>query len=205
MDICPITETSQKEHWMQEALKLARQGLALGEVPVGCVLVREESILVSAHNEVSKTKDPTRHAELVALDLLHASFDQPISTVSFREFLGSCTLYVTLEPCIMCSAALRMMGIRKVVYGFKNTRFGGCGSVLDTHSKPFQCSYSAGEGNRDYVSQLSVGTGLEVTSGMLGKEALDLLQQFYAQANPNAPNPAKRAKVATSKESTMIS
>ena len=193
------------EYWMQEALKLAREGLSRGEVPVGCVLVKENSTpLAYAYNQVSETKDPTRHAELVALDDLRGNLDP---SVSLRETLASCTLYVTLEPCIMCSAALRMMGVRKVVYGFKNTRFGGCGSVLDTHSKPFQCSYSTGEGEgrHSYDSQLHVGTGLEVTSGMFGKESLELLQKFYAQKNPNAPNPAKRAKMATNDESSMIS
>ena len=187
---------ASEENWMQEALREAREGLSQGEVPVGCVLVRRDTMVVSAHNEVSKTRDPTRHAELVALDILRASL--PTSTASLRDMLGSCTLYVTLEPCIMCCAALRMMGVRKVVYGSKNTRFGGCGSVLDTHSKQFQCSYSTGEGTREYAPQLRVDTGLEVTSGLLGKEALELLRKFYAQDNPNAPNPAKRAKMGES-------
>ncbi|KAI6656977.1 tRNA-specific adenosine deaminase 2-like [Oopsacas minuta] len=184
-----MAESMPKEHWMWKALELAKQGLDEGEVPVGCVLVKDDKILVSAHNEVGMTKDPTRHAELVALDLLRANLDK---ACKFRELLSTCTLYVTLEPCVMCSAALRMMGVRKVVYGFSNTRFGGCGSVLDVHSKQFQYSYSSDE---QHKPNLTVSRELEVVSGLLGKEALGLLQQFYAQQNPNAPNPAKRVRL----------
>ena len=187
-----MAESCNKELWMQEALEIARQGLSGGEVPVGCVLVRNEAILVSAHNEVSQTKDPTRHAELVALDLLRDKLDTTES--AYRDFLSTCTLYVTLEPCIMCTAALRMMGVCKVVYGYGNTRFGGCGSVMDTHSKQFQACYSTA-GQRT-SQDLTIQSELQVINGVLGSEALQLLQQFYAQVNPNAPNPAKRTKIA---------
>ena len=186
-----MAESCNKERWMQEALKIAREGLRRGEVPVGCVLVWDESVLVSAHNEASQTKDPTRHAELVAIDLLRDKCQT--SESEYRELLSKCTLYVTLEPCIMCSAALRMMGVCKVVYGFANTRFGGCGSVLDIHTKQFQSSYST---HGKHIQDYRISSALHVLSGVLGNEALELLQQFYAQVNPNAPNPAKRTKIA---------
>ena len=205
MEICGLSSDETKEKWMREALKLAKAGLSLGEVPVGCVVVKEDTeLLASAHNEVSRTKDPTRHAELVAIDRLRASLTCPDENAGLKELLRTCTLYVTLEPCIMCSAALRMLGLPRVVYGFGNTRFGGCGSVLDVHSRNFQWSYSAGAaGQADekcYEAQLGVGKSLEVSTGLLGKEALELLQQFYAQENPNAPTPAKRVKLTTTKE-----
>ena len=193
-----MAEYCNKERWMQEALKIAREGLNKGEVPVGCVLVRNEAILVSAHNEVSRTKDPTRHAELVALDSLRERFD---SQIDYRELLRTCTLYVSLEPCIMCSAALRMVGVNKVVYGYANTRFGGCGSVLDVHSKQFQSSYSTNA--QLNIQNYAIPSELQVINGVLGNEALELLQQFYAQVNPNAPNPAKRAKIACDMPTSM--
>ena len=92
----------------------------------------KNKVIGRGRNEVNKTKNATRHAEMVAIDQVqHWCKNQ---FFSFKDVLGECWLYVTVEPCIMCAAALRFMGIPKVVFGCTNERFGGCGSILNIHT-----------------------------------------------------------------------
>ncbi|KAB0379606.1 hypothetical protein FD755_007390, partial [Muntiacus reevesi] len=121
----------------------AKDALDNTEVPVGCLMVYNNEVVGKGRNEVNQTKNATRHAEMVAID-------QALDWCRRRgkspsDVFEHTVLYVTVEPCIMCAAALRLMRIPLVVYGCQNERFGGCGSVLDIASadlpstgKPFQ-------------------------------------------------------------------
>uniref|UniRef100_A0A8C2JBA7 CMP/dCMP-type deaminase domain-containing protein n=1 Tax=Cyprinus carpio TaxID=7962 RepID=A0A8C2JBA7_CYPCA len=132
---------------MSKAFDVALEALENGEVPVGCLMVYNNEIIGKGRNEVNETKNATRHAEMVALD----------------QVLDWC-----LEPCIMCAAALRLLHIPLVVYGCKNERFGGCGSVLDVSS--------------DHLPH--TGTSFKCIAGCRAEEAVEMLKTFYKQENP---------------------
>lgn len=158
-----------KQYFMKEALKLAKKALSEGEVPVGCVFVYNNEIIGSGYNQTVQTRNATRHCEMVAIDQILEKYDSKI--------FSNCTLYVTVEPCIMCAAALLILGVKVVYCGCKNERFGGCGSVyqVNTIQTPMYKTY-------------------ECHSGIFEKEAIELLQTFYNQENPLAPNPKKKKK-----------
>uniref|UniRef100_UPI00358F275D tRNA-specific adenosine deaminase 2 isoform X1 n=1 Tax=Myxine glutinosa TaxID=7769 RepID=UPI00358F275D len=126
------TLSLQQQRWMQEAFSMAHEALVNGEVPVGCVMVFKDTVVWRGNNEVNVTKNATRHAEMVAADeVLSWCRQQDLAPDSVFPHT---TLYVTVEPCVMCTAALRFLRIKAVVYGCRNERFGGCGSVLSVHS-----------------------------------------------------------------------
>jgi tRNA(adenine34) deaminase len=104
------------EYFMREALKEAQKAFDIGEVPVGAVVVCKKRIIARAHNQTEKLTDATAHAEMLA-------------TTSAANYLGSkyldeCTLYVTLEPCVMCAGALHWVQLRKLVYGASDVQRG---------------------------------------------------------------------------------
>ena len=110
-----------REVFMREAVEEARRAVELSEVPVGCVLVREDEIVSRAHNMVESLKDPTAHAEILAI--------REATRRLGRKWLEDCTLYVTLEPCIMCSYALVLARVAEVVFGALDKRHGGVMSL----------------------------------------------------------------------------
>ncbi|KAJ2889284.1 tRNA(adenine34) deaminase, partial [Coemansia aciculifera] len=156
------------ETFMTSALEMAENAYQAREVPVGCIFVHSGQIVGRGRNETNHTRDGTRHAELVAIDGMLAS-GFPLSSFPHT------TLYVTVEPCIMCAAALRLMKIGRVVYGCRNDRFGGCGSVLDV---------SADHG--------LLGDAYECVSGVFRDEAVLMLRRFYVNENEGAPQPRKK-------------
>lgn len=104
------------EYFMREALKEAKKALEIGEVPVGAVVVCKNKIIARAHNQTEKLTDATAHAEMIA-------------TTAAANYLGSkylseCTLYVTLEPCVMCAGALHWVQLQKLVYGASDIQRG---------------------------------------------------------------------------------
>uniref|UniRef100_A0A4W3I318 Adenosine deaminase tRNA specific 2 n=1 Tax=Callorhinchus milii TaxID=7868 RepID=A0A4W3I318_CALMI len=118
----------------------------------------------------------TRHAELVAVDEVLewcARNNRQRSPV-----LASTALYVTVEPCVMCAAALRLLNIPLVVYGCRNERFGGCGSVLNIPTENLE----------------DTGTPFQCVGGYRAEEAVELLKTFYKAENPNAPKSKVRKK-----------
>uniref|UniRef100_A0A3Q1BPG8 CMP/dCMP-type deaminase domain-containing protein n=1 Tax=Amphiprion ocellaris TaxID=80972 RepID=A0A3Q1BPG8_AMPOC len=120
------------DKWMSSAFDMAREALENGEVPVGCLMVYKDEVVGKGRNEVNETKNATRHAEMVAVDQV---LDWcRCSGLDVRSVFERTVLYVTVEPCIMCAAALRLINLPVVVYGCRNERFGGCGSVLDVSS-----------------------------------------------------------------------
>ena len=111
------------ETFMHEALALARQAAEAGEVPVGAVVVKEGTVVGRGHNRPVSGRDPTAHAEVMALR------DAAVRVGNYR--LGDCELYVTLEPCVMCAGAIMHARISRVVYGAADPKSGACGSVVN--------------------------------------------------------------------------
>ena len=111
------------ETFMREALTLAQQAATAGEVPVGAVVVRENSIIGCGYNRPISAHDPTAHAEIVAMR------DAAAKTGNYR--LVDCDLYVTLEPCAMCAGAIMQARLRRVIFGAPDPKTGACGSVVD--------------------------------------------------------------------------
>lgn len=114
--------------WMQRAIELARQAEQHGEVPVGAVLIRDDTIIGEGYNSPICRHDPTAHAEIVALR------DAAQRTGNYR--LLNSTLYVTLEPCVMCVGALVHARVSKVIFGAHEPRTGAAGSVFDILQSP---------------------------------------------------------------------
>lgn len=109
--------------FMEEALREARQAAAIGEVPVGAVIVRDGEIIARAHNLVETTKDPTAHAEMLAIRQAAQKLG------GWR--LTRCHMYVTTEPCSMCAGAIVWARIEKLFIGTMDPKGGACGSVFN--------------------------------------------------------------------------
>ena len=116
-------------YFMDAALELAKQSAAEGEVPVGCVIVRNGQIVGRGRNRREKNKSALSHAEIEAIDQACRNLG------GWR--LWECTLYVTLEPCPMCAGAIINARIPRVVYGASDTKFGACNSVCSLFSMSF--------------------------------------------------------------------
>ena len=116
-------------YYMDEALKLAREAAAEGEVPVGCVIVRKGEIVARGRNRRETDKTALGHGEIEAIG------DACRNLGGWR--LWDCTLYVTLEPCPMCAGAIINARIPRVVYGAKDAKAGSCGSVCDLFSMEY--------------------------------------------------------------------
>ncbi|KAJ3215915.1 tRNA(adenine34) deaminase [Clydaea vesicula] len=156
---------------MKEALKMAEEALNLGEVPVGAVFVNNLSkeIVGRGRNNTNSLKNATRHAEFEAIDEILKK-QVAASEVEWKLL----TVFVTVEPCVMCASALRQLGLSMVYFGCNNERFGGCGSVLSVHNCPSKFKELPCEGN--YFKD----------------EAILLLRKFYIKENEHAPNPTKK-------------
>ena len=138
------------ERWMQEALKEARTALHEDEVPVGAVVVKDGGIVARAHNLSRQQKDPTRHAEILALR-------------EAQQQLGSltgCTLYVTMEPCAMCAGAMVLLKLPRLVFGAFDTSCGCTGSRVDLTDHWFYHS-------------------VETWGGVLERDCAALLTEFF--------------------------
>ena len=107
--------------WMRMALREAETAYDEDEVPVGCVIVHESKVIGRAHNQTERLKDPTAHAEMLAITQAASYLE--------RERLLGCTLYVTLEPCFMCAGACVLARLDKIFFAAKDPKFGACGSI----------------------------------------------------------------------------
>ena len=141
--------------WMREALVLARQAEAAGEVPVGAVLVKDGVLAGSGWNQPIGAHDPTAHAEVMAMRAAAQALG------NYR--LTGTTLYVTLEPCAMCAGALVHARVARLVYGAADPKTGAAGSVFDL-TRTDQLNHR-----------------LEVTGGVLATECGGLLREFFAR------------------------
>jgi tRNA(adenine34) deaminase len=117
-----------KEYYMNEALKEAQRALILGEVPVGAVIVKDNSIIARAHNLKETLKDPSAHAEILAV--------KAACQVLNNWRLTGCDMYVTLEPCAMCASAIAQARIRELNIGTFDPTAGACGSVINIIGSP---------------------------------------------------------------------
>lgn len=143
------------DRWMRAALRLAQQAFAEGEVPIGAVVVHGDQIIGEGYNQRETLKDPTAHAEMIAITQAAQTLD------SWR--LLDCTMYVTLEPCPMCAGAIVLARIPTVIYGTPDPKAGACHSL-------FQITTDSRLNHR-----------AQVLSGVLQDECRGLLQEFFAQ------------------------
>ena len=95
---------------------------------MGCVFVSDEEIIAASHNLTNVTKNATTHCEINCIRDLSSKMPD-----EYKEIFGKSTLYVTCEPCLMCAHALNLVGVKRVVYGARNDKFGGHGSILSLH------------------------------------------------------------------------
>ena len=138
---------------MDLALEQARAAQAAGEVPIGCVIVRENALIASAFNRTVMDRDPTAHAELLAIRAAAAALGS--------ERLGDCDLYVTLEPCAMCAAAMSFARIRRLYYGAVDRKGG------------------AVESGVQFFAAATCHHRPEVYGGLSATEAAALLTDFF--------------------------
>ena len=143
------------ENYMKFALEEAAKAERIGEVPIGAVIVKNGEVIARAHNLRETAQQPTAHAEHIAIERATEAVG------SWR--LEDCTLYVTLEPCVMCSGAIVMSRIPRVVYGAADPKGGCSGSLMDLLQEP-RFNHRA-----------------EVVSGVLEAECSQLLKNFFKQ------------------------
>jgi tRNA(adenine34) deaminase len=150
-----MPDLSVDETWMGLALLEARKAWAQGEVPVGAVVVKDGEVVATGYNQPIGRHDPTAHAEIMALRAAAEKLG------NYR--LPGCELYVTLEPCAMCSGAMMHARLARVVYAAGDPKTGVCGSVLDLFA----------------LEQLNHHTA--VVGGVLANEAGAMLKGFFAE------------------------
>ena len=147
------------EDFMSQALALAREADAAGEVPVGALVVKEGKVIGRGYNAPIYSRDPTAHAEVRALR------DAADRLGNYR--LSGCDLYVTLEPCAMCVGAMMHARIRRVIYGAADPKTGACGSVIDL------------------FAETRLNHHAQVTGGVLAVQCSELLSSFFARRRAN--------------------
>ena len=144
---------NNQEKFMKEAIKEAKKASKKLEVPVGAVIVKDDKIIARAHNVKETKKDTTKHAEIIAIQKASKKLD------TWR--LLDCDMYITLEPCSMCTGAIINSRIRKVYIGTMDEKTGACGSVLNLLE--------------DYTFNHKV----ELETGILKEECKSILQDFF--------------------------
>ena len=141
------------EEYMQEALKEANAAAAEGEVPIGAVIVRDGEIIARAHNRTEQAKDPTAHAEILAIR-------EAASRLGGWRLPG-CSMYVTIEPCSMCAGAIVWSRIERLYIGAMDPKAGACGSLYN-----IPCD-----------SRLN--HNVEIETGLMGEECSRLMKDFF--------------------------
>ena len=140
---------------MRLAIEAAGRAQALGEVPVGAVLVKNGEVIATGFNQPIGRHDPTHHAEIAALRAAAEALG------NYR--LPGCTLYVTLEPCVMCAGAMMHARLARVVFGASDPKTGACGSVVNLFAE-------------DRLNHHA-----EITGGVLAAECGTMLSNFFAE------------------------
>jgi tRNA(adenine34) deaminase len=141
------------EFFMLEALKEAQRAFDEDEVPVGAVIIHGNQIIAKAHNQVERLKDPTAHAEMIALT----------SAANYlkNKWLSEVSMYVTIEPCSMCAGALVLARIKYLVYGADDPKTGACGSIFDI------------------AQSKKLNHRIDIRRGILRQECSILLTEFF--------------------------
>ncbi|PTK65227.1 tRNA adenosine(34) deaminase TadA [Staphylococcus borealis] len=143
------------EYYMKLAIEEAKKALNIGEVPIGAIIVKNDEVIARSHNLRETAQLPTAHAE-------HIAIERASNTIGSWRLEG-CTLYVTLEPCVMCAGAIVMSRIPKVVYGASDPK-GGCGGSL-----------------MNLLVESHFNHRAEVVSGVCEQECGDLLRNFFRE------------------------
>ena len=138
---------------MQQALREAEKAYQKEEIPIGAVVVFEDRIIGKGHNQVETLKDPTAHAEIIAITSAAAY-------LSSKVLLG-CSLYVTIEPCSMCAGAIVLAKIEALYFGAFDNKSGACGSVLNI------------------TNNTSLNHTLNVAGGIMDDKCSDILRSFF--------------------------
>lgn len=141
--------------YMRQAIAQAGNAWALGEVPVGAVVVKDGEVIATGFNQPIGNHDPTAHAEIMAL--------RAAASILGNYRLPGCELFVTLEPCAMCSGAMMHARLARVVYGAPDPKTGACGSIVDL------------------FAQERLNHHAEVVGGVLAEECGNLLRAFFAE------------------------
>ncbi len=139
--------------YMSEALKEAARAFDKDEVPVGAIVVHNGRIIGRAHNQIKLLKDPTAHAEMIAITQAAAHLK--------NERLPGCSVYVTIEPCAMCAGAMVLGRIKRLVYGAPDPKTGACGSVLNI------------------TDNNKLNHRIKTEKGILASESSSLLKEFF--------------------------
>lgn len=147
--------TNQDEKYMKEAIKQAKKAYALGEVPIGCVIVYEGKIIGRGYNRRTIDKNTIAHAEMIAIKKASKKMDD------WR--LEDCTMYVTLEPCQMCSGAIVQSRMKRVVVGCMNPKAGCAGSILNL------------------LQMEEFNHQVELETGVLEEECSTLMKSFFKE------------------------
>ena len=165
---------TQEEKYMKEAIKQAKKAAVIGDVPIGCVIVEDDKIIARAYNQRNKKKTTLAHAELLAI--------QKASKKVNDWRLEDCTLYVTLEPCQMCSGALVQSRIDEVVIGCMNPKAGCAGSVMN-------------------LLQIDgFNHQVKITQGVLEEECSEMLSTFFKELREKK----KQAKMLKKQEAERL-
>jgi len=141
--------------FMQQALQQAKLAQEKDEVPVGAVITFAHKVIAKAFNHVETLKDPTAHAEMIAVT--------QATSALVNKWLYNCTMYVTIEPCSMCAGALVLARIKRLVFGAKDPKAGACGSVLNV------------------IETNKLNHRIAVQHGLLGKECGEMLKHFFQE------------------------
>ena len=152
---CIGEKMTREEKYIRLAILEAKKALIKDEVPIGCVIVKGDKVIARGYNLRETKQNVIKHAEIVALEKACKKLNQ--------KFLDGCTLYVTLEPCLMCSGAIMQSRIKRVVYGAKEPKFGCLGSL--------------GNVFEDYKFNHQV----EVVSGVLEDESSKMMKDFFKE------------------------
>lgn len=158
----------EKEYFMREALKEAEKSLAKEEIPIGCVIVKDGKIIGRGHNAREELQQAIMHAEIMAI--------QEANQREGNWRLLDATLFVTIEPCVMCSGAIGLARIPRVIYGAANQKFGGAGSLYDI------------------LTDARLNHRVEVETGVLEEECAAIMQDFFRQGRERKKEAKRLAK-----------
>lgn len=147
------------ERWMDLALREAGLAYNKKEVPIGAIIVHENKIIGRGYNQVETLRDPTAHAEMIAITAAADAME--------NHRLGECTMYVTLEPCSMCAGAIVLARLQRVVYGTPDPKAGACGTIFNV------------------VQNERLNHRVELVPGVLEKRCSGVLTDFFRSVRTN--------------------
>jgi tRNA(adenine34) deaminase len=158
---------TEHERWMEFAFKEAELGYKRNEVPVGCVIVQNNRIIGKGHNQIETLRDPTAHAEIIAITAAATQIDN-------HRIEGS-AMYVTLEPCPMCAGAIVLARIPLLVYGAADPKAGACGTLYNI------------------VQDKRLNHRVDLVKGVLESKCAAILKEFFANLRTSEVGKSKRA------------